>query len=90
MLAAPWVDDYNNFPPHSLLGYQTPADYAGIIAETGLQRYAMWKLCASANCSRRAIWLIKKTPKLYRIRLKFQRHVTGRYASRRSADWGTP
>ena len=32
---AEWADDYNNFRPHSSLGYQTPADYSGIIAATG-------------------------------------------------------
>ncbi|WP_395775075.1 IS3 family transposase [Agrobacterium pusense] len=32
---AEWADDYNNFRPHSSFGYQTPADYAGIIAATG-------------------------------------------------------
>jgi transposase InsO family protein len=32
---AEWADDYNNFRPHSSRGYQTPADYAGIIAATG-------------------------------------------------------
>lgn len=30
-----WVDDYNTFRPHSSLGYQTPAAYAGTIAATG-------------------------------------------------------
>jgi putative transposase len=32
---AEWVDDYNHFRPHSSLGYQTPADFAGTIAATG-------------------------------------------------------
>ena len=32
---AEWADDYNNFRPHSSLGYQTPADFAGTIAATG-------------------------------------------------------
>lgn len=31
---AEWVDDYNHFRPHSSLGYQIPADYAGTIAAT--------------------------------------------------------
>jgi hypothetical protein len=32
---AEWADDYSHFRPHSSLGYQTPADYAGSIAATG-------------------------------------------------------
>ena len=32
---AEWADDYNHFRPHSSLGYQTPAGYAGSIAATG-------------------------------------------------------
>ena len=32
---AEWADDYNHFRPHSSLGYQTPASYAGSIAATG-------------------------------------------------------
>jgi transposase InsO family protein len=32
---AEWVDDYNHFWPHSSLGYQTPAAYAGTITATG-------------------------------------------------------
>lgn len=32
---AEWVDDYNTFRPHSSLGYQTPAAYAGTITATG-------------------------------------------------------
>ncbi|MCJ8510669.1 IS3 family transposase [Rhizobium lemnae] len=30
-----WANDYNHFRPHSSIGYQTPADYAGLIAATG-------------------------------------------------------
>lgn len=30
-----WTNDYNHFRPHSSLGYQTPADYAELIAATG-------------------------------------------------------
>jgi hypothetical protein len=30
-----WVEDYNTTRPHSSLGYQTPAAFAGIIAATG-------------------------------------------------------
>ncbi|WP_234887842.1 transposase, partial [Sinorhizobium medicae] len=32
---AEWADDYNHSRPHSSLGYQTPARYAGTIAATG-------------------------------------------------------
>ncbi|NNH28808.1 IS3 family transposase [Rhizobium sp. SEMIA 4085] len=32
---AEWADDYTTFRPHSSLGYQTPADFAGTIAATG-------------------------------------------------------
>jgi len=32
---AEWAADYNHFRPHSSLGYQTPASYAGSIAATG-------------------------------------------------------
>ena len=32
---AEWADDYNHSRPHSSLGYQTPASYAGTIAATG-------------------------------------------------------
>jgi putative transposase len=32
---AEWANDDNNFRPHSSLGYQTPAGYAGIIAAAG-------------------------------------------------------
>ncbi|EYR78528.1 transposase [Shinella sp. DD12] len=32
---AEWADDVNHFRPHSSLGYQAPADYAGSIAATG-------------------------------------------------------
>ncbi|WP_132528726.1 IS3 family transposase [Rhizobium sp. BK376] len=32
---AEWADDYNHFRPHSSLGYQTPASFAGTIAATG-------------------------------------------------------
>ncbi len=30
-----WAEDHNHFRPHSSLGYQTPASYAGSIAATG-------------------------------------------------------
>lgn len=33
-IIAEWAGDYNHFRPHLSLGYQTPADYAGIIAAT--------------------------------------------------------
>lgn len=41
---AEWVNDDNNFRPHSSLGYQTPADYAGSIAATGpnATRFRRW------------------------------------------------
>lgn len=32
---AEWADDVHHFRPHSSLGYQAPADYAGSIAATG-------------------------------------------------------
>ncbi|MHC2419572.1 putative transposase [Sinorhizobium meliloti] len=32
---AEWADDYNHSRPHSSLGYQTPASYAGTISATG-------------------------------------------------------
>ncbi|MBY3425490.1 IS3 family transposase [Rhizobium laguerreae] len=32
---AEWAEGYNHFRPHSSLGYQNPADYAGTIAATG-------------------------------------------------------
>jgi hypothetical protein len=32
---AGWATDYNHFRPHSSLGYQTPAAYAGTITATG-------------------------------------------------------
>ncbi|MBY2994909.1 IS3 family transposase [Rhizobium leguminosarum] len=32
---AEWAEDCNHFRPHSSLGYQTPAGYAGTIAATG-------------------------------------------------------
>ncbi|WP_234836719.1 integrase core domain-containing protein [Sinorhizobium meliloti] len=32
---AEWAGDYNHSRPHSSLGYQTPARYAGTIAATG-------------------------------------------------------
>lgn len=38
-IIAEWADGYNNFRPHSSLGYQTPADYAGEI-DVAFQRSA--------------------------------------------------
>lgn len=32
---AEWAEDFNHFRPHSSLGYQTPAGYAGTITATG-------------------------------------------------------
>lgn len=32
---AEWLDDCNTFRPHSSLGYQTPAAFAGTFAATG-------------------------------------------------------
>lgn len=37
---AEWAEDYNHFPTHSSLGYQTQTDYAGSIAATGVSRTA--------------------------------------------------
>lgn len=32
---AEWVEDFNTTRPHSSLGYQTPAAFAGLLAATG-------------------------------------------------------
>jgi len=32
---AEWVEDFNTTRPHSSLGYQTPAAFAGLLAVTG-------------------------------------------------------
>ena len=74
---AEWADDYNHFRPHSSLGYQTPADYAGNHRPNRLQRYAIWKLRVSAGCSHRAIWRIKNRRGSNRSRMKVQWQVSG-------------
>jgi len=68
---AEWAEEYNNFRPHSALGYQTPADYADH-RRNRLQRCAMRKLRVSAvlQTSHRAIWLIKNRRGSNRSRLK--------------------
>ncbi len=60
---AEWADDYKHFRPHSSLGYQTPADYAGIIAATGSNATQCGSF-AFPPVAPIAPWRIKKPPRL--------------------------
>lgn len=52
---AEWADDYNNFRPHSSLGYKTPGELCRDHHRNRLQRCAIWMLRVSAGCSHHAI-----------------------------------
>ena len=57
---AEWVDDYNTFRPHSSLGYQTPAAYAGTIAATG-SNATKYESCAFPPVAHTAPFGVSKT-----------------------------
>jgi transposase InsO family protein len=57
---AEWAADYNHFRPHSSLGYQTPADYAGTIAATG-SNAAQNESFAFAPVAHTALFGVSKT-----------------------------
>ena len=57
---AEWVDDYNTFRPHSSLGYQTPAAYAGTIAATG-SNATQYESCAFPPVAQAAPFGVSKT-----------------------------
>ena len=73
---AEWADDYNHFRPHSSLGYQTPAGYAGTIAATG-SNAAQDESFVSAGCYHRATWRIQNRRDSSRRWMKVPWQVTG-------------
>jgi hypothetical protein len=52
---AEWVEDFNTARPHSSLGYQTPAAFAGHPRRNRLRRFARYGLRVSTGCSTRAL-----------------------------------
>lgn len=71
---AEWADDYNHSRPHSSLGYQTPASYAGTIAATGSN--AAHDEGYAAGCSHRAKWRIENRRGSNRRWMKVQWQVS--------------
>jgi putative transposase len=68
---AEWADDHN-IRPHPQLGYQTPADYAGLIVVTGSNATQCGSFTFPPAAHHPAIWRIKNRRGSNRSRMKLQ------------------